>query len=180
MNLHIIKNYRDLFPELKGRALTDEIVRMLMKDEGAEDFTLVRSEKGKPYDADGRIRFSLSHTGDIFGLVVADFNIGLDLQRPGQYNYRKLADRFFTEDEIRSIGDHDDSMFMKDFLKIWTRKEALSKYRGTGLSDVLSGESVLEVREAGFIDFELADGTVGSVCVPAEERDNEISISYRE
>ena len=173
MKLHIIKNYRDRFSQLKGSELTDALVSMLMSEDGNDGFHLARTEKGKPYDKEGRVFFSVSHTDSIFGLVMASFNIGLDLQKPEKKDYTKIALRYFMDDEIEALEQ-------EGFLKLWTRKEALSKYMGVLLSDVLSNESVINRKHEGFIDLELENGIVGSICVPAEEEDNEISISYRE
>ena len=180
MKLHIVYNYKDRFPGLKGSDLTDELIRMLLRDKDGGPLNIIRTERGKPYDKDRRIFFSVSHTHDVFGLAEADFEIGMDLQKKGSRNLKKIAERFFVDEEISALENLPQSSYEREFMRIWTRKEALVKYRGAGLKDVLGREQVLDREDVRFIDFELEQGITGALCIPAGEKDDKISISYGE
>ena len=180
MKLHIVYNYKDRFPMLKGSDLTDELIRLLLKDRDGGPLNINRTENGKPYDQSGSVFFSVSHTHDVFGLAEADFELGLDLQKNGSRDVRKIARRFFVEEEISSLKNLPQASCEREFLRIWTRKEALVKYMGAGLKDVLSREQVLDRGDVRFIDLELEQGITGALCIPAGEKDDEVSISYGE
>ena len=164
IKLYLIDNYRQLFPELKGRPLTDRILADILLREGFEDPVILRTDKGKPYDRDERICFSVSHSGDLFGCALCKANIGLDIQDREPKDPDKIAGRFFTSDEIG-----------QPFKRIWTRKEALIKYIGSTLSEVLSSESVIDRDDVDFIDQEIEKGVACCLCIPAGE-DRQVQI----
>lgn len=85
--------------------------------------------KGKPYFTDNcGIYFSLSHSGELAVCVAAMLPVGADVQAVKSYN-EAIAKRYFTIDEY-SMAKNDDKMFTR----IWTRKEAVAKAEGTGIS----------------------------------------------
>lgn len=105
--------------------------------------TLAYDEKGRPRFLEGDADLSITHThGAVFCAVSdGDSRIGLDaehLSRLSTLNANALAERFFTaaERELLSTAT-DDSLF----LRIWTRKEALVKQSGIGLSGLSAADS---------------------------------------
>ena len=89
-----------------------------------------RGEFGKPY-LPGGIPFSLSHGGDLAVLAVGEegTELGVDtesLERPWR---EAVAKRLFTpEEQLWFQGSSE------RFFRLWTRKEAVLKCRGSGLS----------------------------------------------
>jgi len=101
-------------------------------------------DRGKPYlnrpTTGAPPRFNLSHSGDLVVLVVAEVEVGVDVEslRPVP-NAERLARRFFSPAERRTVlsleGDERDHAF----LRIWTRKEAYLKATGVGVALPLRG-----------------------------------------
>jgi 4'-phosphopantetheinyl transferase len=94
-------------------------------------------DQGKPFlDLPGDLRFNLSHSHER-ALVGATWgrDLGVDLEhlREGQ-DLRGLAERFFSEPERQALRRVPEPEFRREFLRVWTRKEAYLKARGTGLA----------------------------------------------
>ena len=91
----------------------------------------VYNEFGKPSFSNLPIHFSLSHCKDAVACAVSDHNIGIDVETIVPYN-PDVARRVCTvaELEILEQSENKDT----DFIKLWTIKEAISKYEGMGLS----------------------------------------------
>lgn len=88
-----------------------------------------RDENGKPYFIGERIPFCLSHSGKYAACVLAekpDQELGLDIQEPRTVRDGVTA-RFFSEGENEQVRAGVDPCL------IWSRKESLAKYRGSGL-----------------------------------------------
>ena len=94
--------------------------------------TFSKSEHGKPFLSDyENIDFNISHTkGMILCSVTDTGKVGVDVERirPLKYNIMK---RCFHTDEISFVESNNDD---KHFFEIWTKKEAYTKYLGTGLA----------------------------------------------
>ena len=72
--------------------------------------------------------------------------------------------RYFAEEEaelVRKLG-------AAAFFRLWTRKEAHSKYTGNGLADVMRGISVLDRNDVEFLDFQWEKDIYCSCCVKKE------------
>jgi 4'-phosphopantetheinyl transferase len=101
------------------------------------DLTFEYSEYGKPLlNGACDVRFNVSHTD---GLALMAFvkkrEIGIDVEkiRPGP-DARKLAERFFSVEERRSLENLSGTELQAAFFRCWTRKEAYIKAKGEGLS----------------------------------------------
>lgn len=91
---------------------------------------------GKPrFDDPALPHFSLAHSCKISAAAVSDAPVGIDVEviRP-HARKEELAARFFTSDEQKAFSQ---SGTDKDFLLIWTQKEALVKLHGASLADSL-------------------------------------------
>ena len=89
---------------------------------------LKKGENGKPY-IEGFSCFSISHTGNIWAVLVADRECGLDVQYEKNCNIRSISERFFNPLDVAGIADSD------DFFRIWARREALAKAIGGTVYD---------------------------------------------
>ncbi|MBT3546573.1 MAG: 4'-phosphopantetheinyl transferase superfamily protein [Flavobacterium sp.] len=97
---------------------------------------------GKPYLNNSRnLHFNISHSGNLILCAISDnASIGVDVEKIKP----KILDHFksyFTVQEWQNITINDNSI--KRFYDLWTRKEALIKADGRGLSIELSSFSCL-------------------------------------
>ena len=175
IKLQLIHNYRSLSKDISGQELTDELIREIYISEGIKPPDIVRNERGKPRDAKGETFFSVSHTGDVFALAIGSSEIGLDIQKKLPKNMDIFTEKFFGEDDAPVEGP----LAPSEFLRIWTRKEALVKYLDDQLVRVLREEPVLGRRDVRFLDLDLGDGLYGAICISMEDDDHEIRISHR-
>lgn len=95
-------------------------------------------EHGKPHLTGSGItdppHFNLSHSGDLVILATAGSDVGVDIEnlRPIR-NAKKLAHRFFSPAERKSVFEHEGEARDRAFLRIWTQKEAYLKATGLGV-----------------------------------------------
>lgn len=81
--------------------------------------------------------FNLSHSGD-WGLcaVAGHGEVGVDVETiDPALDYAKLAERFFSNAEKQWLRECRESRRRRCFYRIWTRKEAWLKGKGSGFSD---------------------------------------------
>ena len=91
----------------------------------------VYNQFGKPSLPNLPIHFSLSHCNDAVACAVSDHNIGIDVESIVPYN-PDVARRVCTADELKMLEQCSNKDV--EFIKLWTVKEAISKYEGMGLS----------------------------------------------
>ena len=91
---------------------------------------------GKPYIPGGP-HFSLSHSGELCALAVCETSVGLDAEKIAPV--RRAAARALTGEE-RDFMEVDPE---RRFAYLWTRKEAVLKCTGAGLSQPMNAFSVL-------------------------------------
>lgn len=90
----------------------------------AEDLVFEVKKSGKPFCKNADIEFSISHSGDFAVCAVSDRPIGIDIQKIVPYN-EKIAKRVCSDEELKTIKNSCDKA--KEFIKIWTKKEAALK-----------------------------------------------------
>ena len=91
----------------------------------------VYNEFWKPSFSNLPIHFSLSHCKDTVACAVSDNIIGIDVENIVPYN-PDVARRVCTADEFKMLEQSSNKGV--EFIKLWTVKEAISKYEGMGLS----------------------------------------------
>lgn len=100
-----------------------------------EDLRLDIGEHGKPSLHDyPDVHFNLSHCPNAIAVVVDDHPVGIDVERFIEPKPSLL--RYTMNDiEVQQVetAEHPDEAFAR----LWTRKEALFKYYGTGIRDTL-------------------------------------------
>lgn len=147
---------RSVFSErLVRKALQDYSARLRLELPAGilREAAIERTEKGKPFFAGlpasktielPSIHFSVSHSGNWWGCLMAGEPVGFDLEAIRErVNYRKIAERFFSKEErewVKTSGPD-------TFYDIWVRKEAYVKYLGTGLAEGLNSFSTVEDRK---------------------------------
>lgn len=93
--------------------------------------------EGKPLLAQRyRLRFNLSHSENLAAIAVGRQDaIGIDIERlTPPADIRQLARQVFTENECRVLDGLPDHALALPFLTGWTRKEAVLKALGVGLT----------------------------------------------
>jgi 4'-phosphopantetheinyl transferase len=93
---------------------------------------------GKPalrHPADSGLEFNLTHSQGMALIAISwGRNVGIDLEFHRQeFNFRVIADRFFTARESGQIEALPESARRSAFFRVWTLKEAFLKARGNGL-----------------------------------------------
>lgn len=91
-----------------------------------------RAEDGKPhFSAHPQYHFNLSHSGTLALCVLDEHPVGADIEviRP---HHPKLAQRICSAEELTWLDKQNDTICA--LCQLWTHKEALVKYRGTGLT----------------------------------------------
>lgn len=118
--------------------------------------------QGKPYLRDyPHIQFNLSHSGDYALAVFAPTAVGCDIQQREQAkNSKRIAARFFSEEEQRALEEG------WDFYRIWARKESYLKLTGAGMALDLRSfrvtDGICRAGEAGTAQKICSEGANGS------------------
>ena len=123
------------------------MLREMLEEQGlAHPFHFGYNEHGKPFLKDyPEIHFNISHCMNGILVAVADQPIGVDIE-----SFRDVSDSLIrytmNEEECRIIAESDDPM--RTFTEFWTKKEAVFKLRGTGITHdlhgLLSGDEAVE------------------------------------
>jgi 4'-phosphopantetheinyl transferase len=104
------------------------------------DVVLTQNGYGKPELASTAVRpalaFNLTHSGGVAVYAFAwDRDLGVDVERVRHdIDHRALARRFFTPGEQVQLLQADETALAEWFFACWTRKEAVVKAHGAGLS----------------------------------------------
>ncbi len=82
------------------------------------------------------IEFNISHTGDYVLIAISPKTVGIDVEYLNkEFDFKSILDITFSKMEIDFIGNKD--VDPTNFYVMWTRKEALLKASGEGVSDNL-------------------------------------------
>ncbi|MBO7111969.1 MAG: 4'-phosphopantetheinyl transferase superfamily protein [Bacteroidaceae bacterium] len=114
---------------------------LLHEEFGLDEFRMEVGEHGKPF-IEGRsdIHFNISHCQKAIAVVVSDQPVGIDVESFRKYS-DGLLDKTMNETEKTEILAS--ATPEETFACYWTRKEAVFKMQGTGITDnlhhILSG-----------------------------------------
>ena len=161
MEVYIIEKYKELYPELSGRELTDTLIMDCLEAYGVQEPQVLRTPKGKPYIDLCKVHFSVSHSGELFAFIAADRPVGIDIQQRKGSNADKIAERYFSDREKEYVKENGEA----GFFTVWTRKEAYSKLTGEGIAEIIRGTEVLDREDVEFTDIRLEDGVWCSYCM---------------
>lgn len=138
---------------LLGELLSRKIISQQISKHTRE-INFKKTLKGKPYLENCPIRFNISHSGDWVVLAVADVDVGIDVEKIRQINYR-IAERFFSAHENSLLEKKEGTAKLNLFFDFWTLKESYLKLLGTGLTKSLNSFTIVRKED----NFTLKENT---------------------
>ena len=96
------------------------------------------TSQGKPFFADGKIHFSLSHSGAYALAALSRQTVGADIQEVREVDMASIARRVFALREYEAWRTVQEETVRKQlFYQIWTCRESEGKRQGCGLCRAL-------------------------------------------
>ncbi|MBO5323012.1 MAG: 4'-phosphopantetheinyl transferase superfamily protein [Oscillospiraceae bacterium] len=117
-----------------GRELLAALYR---KKTGCEIPPIFYTEQGKPYFSEGDWHFSISHTDRHGFCCLSRVNVGIDAEAMDRKIDPRLAGRYLSEKEQKSVENASDQNAA--LLRLWVLKEAYAKLTGRGIGNWLKG-----------------------------------------
>lgn len=135
----------------------------------------VYNEHGKPY-FEGRndLFFSISHCKSAVAAVVAEEEIGIDIEEISRYK-ESLVKYVLSEEESLELKDDDLEHKAEKFIKIWTQKEAAFKYYGTGITHDI--KDILKRDEVAILSEKIGDDKWLSVATADKKDKNTVEMT---
>ncbi|MDO4977055.1 MAG: 4'-phosphopantetheinyl transferase superfamily protein, partial [Eubacteriales bacterium] len=90
-----------------------------------------------------KVFHNVSHSGDWWVCAYGSTENGLDLQKVAHANTRKIAVRFFHQDETSWLEGQEE----EEFYRLWAYNESYVKWKGKGLTEGLSYFSVISKKK---------------------------------
>jgi len=147
---------------LLAHAATRNILsRYLNREPAAIEFNT--GDHGKPHIRESNLMFNLSHSGNMALLAVMNkTEVGTDIEHMnGRHAADDIAARFFSPAEQEAYATFPPPERTHAFFRCWSRKEAVIKALGEGLSCPLSSFDVtLDKHQARLIDFRRAGARI--------------------
>ena len=111
-------------------------LRQLLARYTAADLTFTYGPRGKPALIDTEVRFNLAHSDDVALVAIStECEVGVDVERVRTISdLEAIANRYFCLRERAAIMACQGDARVLTFMRFWTRKEALLKLTGDGLS----------------------------------------------
>lgn len=156
---------RDALQHVVGRALARVLLaRELGMPALTEEFQT--TPRGKPLLPDSGLEFSISHSGSIVWTAVSRGGaVGIDAERVNPATDHHDLAGFFHPVECRAIRSLPATAAREAFYRCWTRKEAVAKAVGAGLSLPLQVFRVLTgTAAAGWLAEPPAPSSNGWTC----------------
>ncbi|MCF0194999.1 MAG: 4'-phosphopantetheinyl transferase superfamily protein, partial [Bacteroidaceae bacterium] len=142
---------------------------LLCKALGMEKPVFTYTETGKPLLRDHpEVHFSMSHCRGAVAVAVSDRPVGIDIEGIRERLDASLVRYTMNDDEVREIeeAEHRETAFMR----LWTRKEALVKMTGEGISNSMRNTLI----ERHNVEFSCHDRD-GFICTVCRERSGYLS-----
>lgn len=142
-----------------------EAARQLLAEVLGNDVAVEHDDQGAPFlPSRPDLHISISHCKTAVAVAVSDYGpVGIDVESRRKIS-PSLMERICTPEELAAIHRSDDPVW--EFLRYWTRKEAVVKCRRTGIRGY---ESM--VQALGAPDLEVED-------LPCDIHDTVASLAY--
>ena len=127
-------------PRAQDESITGALLLAdMLKQQNIYGGKILFTSLGKPYFDTEKAHFSISHDGGLCVCALSqNIKIGIDLMRlPPRLDAdgrRKFAARCFTDAEAQRLASEND---LELFASFWTRREAIGKLTGEGVSAFL-------------------------------------------
>jgi 4'-phosphopantetheinyl transferase len=129
-NILKFRNWQDAQASLTGKLLLQNLLQKFSP--GSTLFDIIYNPYGRPIFKNLELDLSISHSGRYvvcaFGI---DLRLGIDIEIIKSIDPHEFA-RYFQSDEMNTIAGSQNPLF--EFYNLWTKKEALIKALGKGLS----------------------------------------------
>lgn len=114
------------------------LVRLVAARTGADtaEVSIGHTERGRPVLLDGSgLHVSLAHSGDFVACAVSDRPVGVDIERSDRPEADDgLAARVCTPVELQQLARSSLNSRQRALVRLWARKEAVSKALGRGFA----------------------------------------------
>jgi len=111
------------------------------------DLVVEIGPNGKPFlTSHPQIHYNISHSGEYVVCAVAKVNLGIDVERIRDVNFR-VAERYFSKAELADLMKYEPYERRDYFFTLWTIKESYLKALGKGLTKSLSSFTVRKDRK---------------------------------
>lgn len=161
----------------KTGTYSEALVRMLIcRTLGVKnkDIALSQNEYGKPnLIGSTDFHYNISHTRNALTVGVSDEPIGVDIERIREVDLN-IAKRVFTDNELSYVFGEESGKDLR-FFNIWTKKEAVAKRAGKGLSMNFKSFDVLSDGPSNHLSGFRIDNYVISVCSNRKLDGNDLS-----
>lgn len=134
-----------------------------------------KGEHGKPFfTLQPKIHYNISHSGRYVVCVMAEKEVGIDIQEHKPANYQRLLERMVPQEQISEILEAED--MVKAFYTQWVLREAYVKWTGEGFSKDFRK---IPMDRGYYCLLELAEGYSGAVwsAAPLEIRTEYAEVS---
>lgn len=161
INKRVFKNKSDTIRMLLGQGL---IMLGLSKIFNINKDIIYRNlnvtKLGKPFLKDySYVYFNVSHTGEYVGCIFNTSKVGLDIQKEVNFDVHDIAKNCFSREEYLFLLKS--KKFENEFIKLWTRKEALCKAKGEGLNEKILLTPVIKKT---IMEYKISSFKLSNVC----------------
>ena len=133
-----------------------------------DQMRFLKRENGKPYLESGSLFFNVSHSKGWAAIAITrEGEVGVDLEETSRIlSFSELASQFFSRAEGEIFFSLSENKQRELFYRLWTRKEAFLKAKGTGITkgldyyEMIAGEGQRLERE-GFQVLDLQKAPAG-------------------
>lgn len=168
---------RMVFPKDKCLSLgAGVLLDCALSNEGINDHEIAYIRNQKPVLKNSDICFNLSHSGNVVFCVIADTDVGCDVEQIKDIDM-SISSEYFSHDEYKAIAAcTDPAGRINMFFRYWTLKESFMKATGLGFEleldefCILLVENDISVRQSvdsrryHFREYDMNDGYKYAVC----------------
>lgn len=133
-----------------------------------ESLVVSSGVNNKPYFKNyPEVRFSMSHSGDYVLLAMSHTEVGIDIEKIRELDYKALAERYYTGGEVAKADT------LENYFKVWTAKEAYLKLNAEGLGGLTKYDVTAPLTYEGekivITEVNVFDGYAAAIAAPFQE-----------